>query len=197
MFVLGLTGSIGMGKSTAAAMFRRLGCQVHDADRTVHELLGRNGAAYAAVAKRFPGAVRPDGEIDRKKLGSLVFGDDAALKDLEAILHPLVRLAETRFLRQARARRERLAVLDIPLLFETGGQNRCDGVAVVTAPLFVQKARVMTRPGMSLEKFGNIHARQMPEQEKMRRADWLLASGLGKRFTYDCIQALVRQLRGF
>jgi dephospho-CoA kinase len=195
MFVLGLTGSIGMGKSTAAAMFRRLGCKVHDADKTVHDLLKKSGAAYLAVAARFPEAVGKDGEIDRKKLGALVFGDDVALKALEAILHPLVRRAEGQFLRQAKALRERLVVLDIPLLFETRGERRCDGVAVVTAPPFVQRARVLARPGMSEKKYQDILARQMPEGEKARRADWLLATGLGKRFTFDSIKALVSALK--
>ncbi|MBF0268091.1 MAG: dephospho-CoA kinase [Alphaproteobacteria bacterium] len=195
MFVLGLTGSIGMGKSTAANMFRRLGCPVHDADRTVHDLMAPGGGAASAIARQFPASLNAQGGIDRQKLGALVFGDDAALKRLEAILHPMVRAAEERFLKRARARRCKLAVLDIPLLFETGGDERCDAVAVVTAPLFMQRSRVLKRPGMTAEKFQNIRARQMPEHEKMRRATWVLKTGQGKLHTFRRIRAIVSTLR--
>ncbi|CAA6604848.1 Dephospho-CoA kinase [Rhodospirillaceae bacterium LM-1] len=191
MFVLGLTGSIGMGKTTAANMFRRLGCPVHDADRTVHDLLAPGGAAVSAIARQFPGVLNEQGGIDRQKLGAVVFGDDDALRRLEAILHPMVRAAEERFLKRARARRQKLAVLDIPLLFETGGDKRCDAVAVVTAPLFMQRTRVLKRPGMTAEKFQNIRARQMPEHEKMRRARWVLKTGQGKLHTFRRIKNIV------
>lgn len=197
MFVLGLTGSIGMGKSTAANMFRRLGCPVHDADATVHGLLGPGGAAVAAVAKYFPDVLNEAGGIDRMKLGARVFGDNRALAALEAILHPMVKKDEEKFLGRARAKGERLVVLDIPLLFEKGGYKRCDGIVVVTAPLFVQRARVLKRSGMTEEKFQNIRARQMPEAEKRRRADWILPTSQGKGFTYRRIRELVASLREY
>lgn len=197
MFILGLTGSIGMGKSTAANMFRRLGCRVHDADATVHGLLGPKGKAVARIAQRFPDALDSKGGIDRLKLGAMVFGDDQALSDLESILHPLVKQDEERFIKCAQAADQRLVVLDIPLLFEKGGYKRCHGVAVVTAPLFVQQARVLKRPGMTAEKFNNIRARQMPEGEKRRRADWILPTGQGKGFTFRRIRDLVKYLRDF
>ncbi|MBF0355437.1 MAG: dephospho-CoA kinase [Alphaproteobacteria bacterium] len=195
MFVLGLTGSIGMGKSTAAHMFRRLGCPVHDADGAVHRLMGPGGGAVQAIAKRFPGVLSAQGGIDRQKLGAQVFKDAGALSDLETILHPLVRREEEGFLTRARSRREKLAVLDIPLLFETGGEKRCHATALVTAPAFVQVARVLARPGMTLEKFCQIRKRQMPDAEKRGLADWILPTGLGKRFTFERIRALVRKLR--
>ncbi len=152
MRILGLTGSIGMGKSTAAAMLRALGLPVHDADATVHQLLGRGGKAVAAVDAAFPGVVVA-GAVDRKALGAKVFGQPAQLKKLEAILHPLVRREEQRFLQDCREKRHDVVVLDIPLLFETGGEKRCDGVVVVTAPQFLQTQRVMKRPGMTMARF--------------------------------------------
>ena len=181
MFILGLTGSIGMGKSTAAGMLRRLGVPVHDADRVVHRLLGRGGAAVGAVAKAFGAGMIRGGAVDRPKLGAKVFGDGAALKRLEAILHPLVRRAERRFLALAAARRARLVALDIPLLFETGGEARVDATLVVTAPAFLQRLRVLARPGMSAGKLAAILARQTPDAEKRRRADFVIPTGLGKR----------------
>jgi len=196
MFVLGLTGSIAMGKSTAAGMFRRLGCLVHDADAVVHRLLGSHGAAVAAVAQLFPDVAGTNGGVDRQKLGALVFADTQALKKLEAVLHPLVRRAEDAFLRQARSRRARLVVLDIPLLFETGAEARCHATALVTAPAFVQRARALARPGMTPEKFAGIRARQMSEAEKRERAGWVLPTGLGKRFTLKRIQALIGVIKG-
>lgn len=178
MKILGLTGSIGMGKSTAASMLRRMGIPVHDADATVHALLGPRGKAVAAVERDFPGVVRGD-SVDRSELGRRVFGDPAALGRLEAILHPLVREAERKFL-QMQARRGRdLVVLDIPLLFETGGDSRCDRVAVVSCPQFLQTQRVLRRPGMSPARLAAILAHQMPDAEKRRRADWVIPTGLG------------------
>jgi dephospho-CoA kinase len=191
MVVLGLTGSIGMGKSTAATMLRRLGVPVHDADATVHRLLGRSGRAVAAVAAAFPGTAGPAG-IDRAALGRRVFGDAAALRRLERILHPLVRADTARFLRRMRARREPLVVLDIPLLFETAGEGRCDGIIVVTAPAFLQRARVLGRPGMSEARFAAILAKQMPDREKRRRADFIVLTGLGRRETLRRLAEIVR-----
>jgi dephospho-CoA kinase len=200
MFVLGLTGSIGMGKSTAAAMLRRLGVPVHDADAAVHRLLAPGGKAVPAVLEAFPGVERGDAEgrtgIDRKALGKIVFGDPAALKRLEAVLHPLVRAEARAFLRRQARRRARLVVLDIPLLFETGGERLCDAVLVVTAPARVQAQRVLARPGMTPETFAAITAKQMPDAEKRRRADFLVPTGLGKAATLRRLRRILRLLDG-
>ena len=195
MIVLGLTGSVGMGKSVAAGMFRRLGVPVHDSDAAVHRLLGPRGAAVEAVAKAFPGTRGPDGGIDRGTLGARVFGDGAALRRLERVLHPLVRQSQAQFLKRARAGRERLVVLDIPLLFETGGDKRCDAVVVVSAPAWLQRARVMARPGMTEQRFCAILAKQTPDAEKRRRADVVVPSGLGRAVTFRRLARLVRALR--
>ncbi|WP_142849175.1 dephospho-CoA kinase [Telmatospirillum sp. J64-1] len=178
MIILGLTGSIGMGKSTAARQLRSLGLPVHDADATVHRLLGKGGAAVPAIDTAFPGVVR-EGAVDRQELGRRVFGDPPALRRLEKILHPMVREAERRFLARCARRGVPMVVLDVPLLFETGGEKRCDAVIVVTAPRFLQTQRVMRRPGMTLEKLDSIRAKQMPDGEKRRRADFVVNTGLG------------------
>ena len=183
MRIVGLTGSIGMGKSTAAAMLRRRRVPVFDADAAVHSFLAPKGAAVAAVARAFPGVTR-DGGIDRKALGARVFGDKAALAQLEAILHPLVGAAEERFLARARAARRRVVVLDVPLLFETGGDRRCDLVLVVWAPPFVQRDRVLRRPGMNPARLAFLRAQQTSDREKRRRADLLVPSGLGRAVTW-------------
>lgn len=194
MKILGLTGSIGMGKSTAAAMLRRLGVPVHDADATVHGLLAQGGAAVAAIAAAFPGVVE-NGAINRQELGHRVFGQPAELRRLEAIVHPLVRRAETDFLKRQRRRRVRLVVLDIPLLFETGGQRRCDKVAVVSCPAFLQAQRVLRRPGMSVARLAAIRAQQMPDGEKRRRADFVLPTGAGKSPVLRGLKRIVTLLR--
>ena len=195
MIVLVLTGSVGMGKSTAASMFRQLGVPVHDSDAAVHRLLAPGGAAVPAVAAAFPGVTDKQGGIDRGTLGARVFGDGRALKRLERILHPFVRRSQARFLKQARARRVPLVVLDIPLLFETGGEKRCDAVVVVWAPPWVQRARVMARPNMTEGRFRAILAKQMPDREKRRRADYIVPSGVGRAVTYRRLMRLVRTLR--
>ncbi len=195
MIILGLTGSIGMGKSTAAGMMRRLGVPVHDADRVVHGLLGRGGAAVARIEHLFGRDVIRDGAVDRPKLGAKVFGDPAALKRLEAILHPLVRRAERRFLAQAATRRTRVAALDIPLLFETGGERRVDVTLVVTAPAFIQRLRVLARPGMSAERLASILKRQTPDAEKRRRADFVIQTGLGKAPALRRLKRIVKIIR--
>ena len=195
MIVLGLTGSLGMGKSTAAAMLRRLKVPVHDSDAAVHRLMARGGAAAAKVEAAFPGVARRDGGIDRAALGARVFGNDAALKRLERILHPLVRRSQQRFLAAARSRREKLVVLDVPLLFETQGERRCDKVAVVTAPAFLQRQRVMKRPGMTEARLRAVLAKQMPDAEKRRRADYVVPSGLGRAETFRRLQQIVAALR--
>ena len=190
-FVLGLTGSIGMGKSTTAGMFRELGIPVHDADLAVHELY--RGEAAPLVEAAFPGTIA-DGIVDRAKLGARVVGDPAELKRLEAIVHPLVRGREHAFLQKAREAGAPLAVLDVPLLFETGGEARCDAVLVVTAAPEVQRARVLARPGMNPELFQTLLAKQMPDAEKRRRAQFLVDTGGGlddaRRQVRDVVQAL-------
>ena len=197
MVILGLTGSIGMGKSVAAGMFARAGALVFDADAEVHRLIGPGGRVVAAVEAAFPGATRdaPGGpKVDRAALGTRVFGDSAATRRLEAILHPLVGEARSRFLRNAARRRARLVVLDIPLLFETGGERRCDAVAVVWAPRFLQARRVLGRPGMTLERLAAIRAQQMPDREKRRRADFEVPTGLGRAFTLRRVRRIVTML---
>ena len=194
MIVLGLTGSIGMGKSTAARMFRALGVPVHDADATVHDLLANNRAVRAAIHDRFPGVVVGD-TVDRQALGAAVFGDPGARRDLEAILHPRVRRATESFLRCHRALRTALVVLDIPLLFETGDEDRVNGVVVVSAPAFLQRRRVMARPSMFVEKFANILASQIPDREKRRRADFVVETGLGKAYTFTKLKRIVTAIR--
>ncbi|MGL4440340.1 MAG: dephospho-CoA kinase, partial [Bosea sp. (in: a-proteobacteria)] len=159
-YVLGLTGSIGMGKSTTAAMFRDLGCPVHDADAVVHRLY--EDRAVAPIAALYPDVV-VNGRIDRQKLSSHVVGAPDRLRQLEAIIHPLVRASETAFVAHARSANEPLVVLDIPLLYETGADARCDGVVVVSAAAHLQKARVLARPGMTEDKLNSILARQMPD----------------------------------
>jgi dephospho-CoA kinase len=195
MVVLGLTGSIAMGKSTAAQGFRALEVPVFDADAAVHRLLGPGGAAVASVAEAFPDCGR-DGAIDRTKLGRLAFGDASALARLEALLHPLVRDAERRFLSQAAAARRPLVVLDIPLLFETGAERRVDAVAVVSAPAFLQRQRALRRAGMTGARLAAIRARQLADAEKRRRADFVIATGLERRRALAAIAAVVDALRG-
>ncbi len=191
MIILGLTGSIGMGKSTAAAMLRRLGVPVHDSDAAVHRLIGPGGRAVVAVGEVFPGVV-VDGAVDRPALGAKVFGDPAALKRLEAILHPMVGEEKGRFLRREASRRMKVVALDVPLLFETGGDRGCDATILITAPAFIQAARVLRRPGMTKERLEEIRARQMPELDKRRRADFIVPSGLGHRLTLQRLMAIVR-----
>lgn len=193
-FVLGLTGSIGMGKSATAAIFRRLGVPVHDADASVHALYAPGGAATEAIGRAFPGSLGPDGAVDRAKLGSLVFGEPAQLAALESLVHPLVRRAEETFLARAAAARLRVAVLDIPLLFETGGEERCQAVAVVSAPPEIQRARVLARPRMNEEKLAQILAKQMSDPEKRRRAHFVVDTGRGFGPAEDQIQGILRAL---
>lgn len=175
--VLGLTGSIGMGKSATAAMFSALKVPVHDSDAAVHALYGPNGAAAQAIGAAFPGALTPEGGVDRSSLRAAVLGDPQKLAQLEAIVHPLVQAESRAFL--ARHADEALVVLDIPLLFETGADARCDAVLVVTAPPEVQRARVLARPGMTEAAFEAIRAKQMPDAEKRARADFLIDTSRG------------------
>ena len=187
MFILGLTGSVGMGKSTTARFFAEEGVPVHDADAVVHRLY--EGEAVAAIEAAFPGTTGA-GKVDRDKLAARVLGDAATLRRLEAIVHPLVHDAERRLLAEAQARGEKVAVLDIPLLFETGGDRRVDAVVVVSAPPEVQRARVLARPGMTIEKLEAILAKQMPDAEKRRRADFVVDTSQG----FDGARAQVRAI---
>lgn len=191
MIVLGLTGSIGMGKSTTAAMFADEGALVWNADEAVHRLYAPGGAAVGPVGEAFPGVV-VDGAIDRGRLAAALGGDDTAFRRLEAIVHPLVVRARLEELAAAEANGVRLAVLDIPLLFETGGEAAVDAVVVVTAPAEVQAERVLARPGMTRERLDAILARQTPDVEKRRRADFLVDTGEG----LEPARAQVREIVG-
>ena len=195
MKVIGLTGGIGMGKSTASACFRRHRVPIFDADQAVHELQAPGGRAVRPIEAAFPGTTQ-GGAVDREALRRAVLGNPAALKQLERIVHPLVRDAERRFLAAARRAAKSLVVLDIPLLLETGGEKRVDLVVVVSAPASVQAARVMRRPGMTRERLAAIRARQMPDAAKRRRADVVIHSGLSRHFAVMALRRLLHRLRG-
>ncbi len=192
--LLGLTGSIAMGKSEASKAFRRLGVPVFDADAAVHELMAPGGRGHKAIQMMFPAAVAADGSIDRKRLGAAVFEKPHDLRRLEGILHPLVGEARQQFLRRARALGAPLVVLDVPLLFETGGERACDYVAVVSAPAFVQRRRALRRPGMTEKKLAGILAQQTPDAEKRRRADFIIPSGLGRKVSLQAIRHIRNML---
>ena len=196
MFVLGLTGSIAMGKSTASQGFRSFGVPVFEADAAVHCLFAPGGAAAGPVGAAFPGCVDPAGGIDRAALGRQVFGDPAALALLEAIVHPLVRRAERAFLERCAAARRPLAVLDIPLLYETGGERLVDAVAVVSAPAYLQALRVLRRRGMDADRLAAIRRRQTPDREKRRRADFVIPTGLDRRRAVRAIARIIDRVRG-
>lgn len=191
MFILGLTGSLGMGKSTTAKFFAEEGVPVHDADAAVHELYA--GEAAPLVETAFPGTTA-DGKVDREKLGKAVLGDPAAMKKLEQIVHPLVRQAEQRFLREAERNGAKVAVLDIPLLFETGGDKRCDAVVVVSAPPAVQRQRAFERPGMTEEKFQALLAKQTPDTEKRTRADFVVDSSKGFEAAHQQVREILKRV---
>ena len=190
MIVLGLTGSIGMGKSATADLFREEGVPVYDADAAVHALYAKGGAAVAPVEAAFPG-VMVDGAIDRMALRTHVLDDAEAMRKLEAIVHPLAGDAQKQFRDKAREDGARFVVLDIPLLYEAGGYAYCDYVAVVPAPAEVQRDRVLSRPGMPEETFESILARQMPDAEKRAKADFLISTAHGFEFAADCVRAIV------
>jgi dephospho-CoA kinase len=196
VIIVGLTGSIGMGKSTAAVMLRRLRIPLFDADQVVHRLLAPGGAAVQLVCDAFPGIRTESGAIDRALLGRLVFADAAALDRLERILHPMVAAKEKWFLKSARARGQTFVVLDVPLLFESGTYRRCNYVVVVSAPRLVQRQRVLRRPGMTEIRFSAILQKQMSDWEKRRRADFVVPTGLGKKLTLRRLRAIVSFLRG-
>jgi dephospho-CoA kinase len=188
MLTLGLTGSIGMGKSTVAGMFRDLGVPVFDADAAVHELQGKGGRLVAPIEALFPGTTGPDG-VDRVRLGDAVLGNTPALRRLEALVHPAVN--EERIAFSAAHADAPLVVYDIPLLFEFGGESRVDRIAVVSAPADIQRARVLARPGMSEAKFDSILARQTPDAEKRARADYVIPTGGTLEETRDAVAALI------
>ncbi|WP_297507106.1 dephospho-CoA kinase [uncultured Caulobacter sp.] len=194
MLVLGLTGSIGMGKSTTAAMFEAEGVPVYDSDAAVHALYAAGGAAVAPVEAAFPGVV-VDGAIDRARLSARVVGDPEALAKLETIVHPLVGAHRIGFFEKARAEGHEIVALDVPLLFETGGESKVDKVVVVSAPADVQRARVLARPGMTPEKFEAILARQTPDAEKRARADFVIDTGHGLDHARRQVRDLVTLLR--
>lgn len=193
MIVLGLTGSIGMGKSTTAGLFAAEGVPVFDADAEVHRLYA--GPLVPAVEAAFPGTTT-GGAVDRAALGRRVLGDAEALRRLEAIVHPAVRAAERAFLAAAREAGRPVALLDVPLLFETGREREVDRVVVVTAPAEVQQARVLARPGMTVEKFREILARQTPDAEKRARADHVIDTGAGLEAARDAVRAILSEIRG-
>lgn len=191
-FILGLTGSIGMGKSTASAMFEREGVPVFDADAEVHRLQGPDGALVPAIEARFPGTTGPNG-VDRQKLGARVLGHAHELAALEAIVHPAVACAQKRFLMRHRARA--VVVLDIPLLFEKGGWRRVGAIAVVSAPAWMQARRVMRRPGMTWAKLKAIRRLQLPDCVKRQRADFVIETGRPKSETHRQIRMIASCFR--
>ena len=191
MFVLGVTGSLAVGKSTVARLLRQSAVPVHDADATVHRLL--SGAAVPGVVRAFgPDLVDETGGVDRAALARVVFSDMEALTRLESILHPLVRQDRARFLK--RFARVRVVALDIPLLYERGLEEQCDAILVVHAPPFLQRQRALRRPGMTVERFDSLLARQMPQREKLRRAQWVVQTGLGLRKTRTGLERFLRSL---
>ncbi len=189
--IIGLTGSIGMGKSTVAGMFEDLGVPVFDADAAVHQLQGAGGALLPAIEAEFPGTTGPDG-VDRPKLGAAVFGDEAALKRLEAIVHPAVGAMRQQFVKANRDKR--LIVFDIPLLFEKTGTGGLDAVVVVSAPAEDQRARVLARPGMTTEKFEQILSLQVPDAEKRAKADYVIDTGVSLDQTRDAVRQVIAAL---
>lgn len=193
MIILGLTGSIGMGKTETARMFRELGVPVYDADQAVHELYAEGGAAVAPVEAAFPG-VTVDGAISREKLSQRVINDKVAFKRLEEITHPLVRADQQQFMDRVVADGTPLVVLDIPLLFEGGGNRRCDFVAVVSAPEPVQRERVMARPGMTAAKLDAILARQTSDAEKRAQADFVIETDRGLEDAARQVHEIVQEL---
>jgi dephospho-CoA kinase len=191
MRVLGLTGSLGMGKSTTADFFAEEGVPVLDADAVVHRLYA--GSAAPLIEAAFPGAT-VDGRVDRARLAERVVGDPDAMARLESIIHPLVRREQDHFIADARASGAPVAVLDIPLLFETGADRSCDAVVVVTAPADVQRQRALARPGMTEDKLDSLLAKQMPDEEKRRRADFVVDSSQGFDFARAQVRAILRTL---
>ena len=194
MMIVGLTGSIGMGKSTAAKMLRQMGVPVYDADANVHAIQAKGGVALPAIEAAFPGVVK-DGVLDRQALGARVFGNKEALRKLESIVHPLVGQRQRAFLKRAARRGEKLVVLDIPLLFEGAGERRVDATLVVSAPAFLQRRRVMARPGMSKERLDGILRQQVPDALKRRQATVVIPTGLGLAPTRLALAKAIARLK--
>ena len=192
--IIGLTGSIGMGKTTASNMLHRLGLPICDSDLLVHGMLAKGGTAVLPVAAEFDGVVR-DGAVDRVALGQKVFSDKVALKRLEQIIHPLVRLKQVEFIKMCRRQNRVAGILDVPLLYEVKTDRICDFTVVVSAPKFIQKQRVMARPGMTPNRFEETLDRQMPDIEKQKRADFVVPTGLNKRHTLNHLCKIIRTLQ--
>lgn len=195
MIVLGLTGSIGMGKSTTANMFRGFDCPVFDADAAVHNLYTKGGKAVPLINAVFPDAIK-DGAVDRSVLGQHMRADPLNLTVLESFIHPMVGELRTEFFKEAEERGADVVVLDVPLLFETGGDKLVDKVAVVTAPEYVQRERVMARPGMTKALFAALLSRQIPDRDKRIRADYLIFTDQGLPFAREQVQKILQELRG-
>lgn len=193
-FTIGLTGSIGMGKTETAKLFGRLGIPVYDADAAVHALYEAGGGAVAPIEAAFPGAIA-DGRVDRGRLGTIVAGDEEAFKRLENIVHPLVAQAREQFLEAAEKRGEPLVVLDIPLLFETKGESQMDAIVVVSAPASVQRARALAREGMTEEKLDAIQARQVHDSEKRAKADFVVETDKGLEHAFEQVKRIVSDLK--
>ena len=193
-FLIGLTGSIGMGKSETAKLFARLGIPVYDSDAAVHRLYELGGAAVDQIAEAFPGSVR-DGRVDRLALTKLLAGDEASFKKLEAIVHPLVAAEQRKFMEQAVRDGADLVVQDIPLLFETGGHARMDAVVVASAPAGLQRKRVLERPGMTAEKLDQILSRQMPDEEKRAKAHFVVETDKGLEHAFEQVKSIVAALK--
>jgi dephospho-CoA kinase len=195
MLLIGLTGSIGMGKSETAKMFQRLGVPVYDADAAVHALYAKGGAAVEQIGAAFPGTVS-DGAVDRQALSRAVLGLPEEMKKLEAIVHPLVGEAQLSFLKKAQSENHSAVLLDIPLLYETGGEARVDVVVVVSAPFHIQEQRVLARPGMDTAKFAAIHAKQVPDAVKRERADFVIDTDKGLDHAFEAVKSVVEALKG-
>jgi dephospho-CoA kinase len=195
MIKLGLTGSIGMGKSTTASMFSARGVPVYDADAAVHQVYAPGGAAVKAVSEAFPDVLDAQGGIDRSKLRERVVGDSEAMKRLEQIIHPIVSGLQLSFLEKAASQGAEIIVLDVPLLYETGGDKRVDYVVVVTAPEDVQRERVLARGQLTPAQLGEILTRQLPDKEKRQRADFVIDTSLGLEYAEAQVDAVLRTLR--
>lgn len=196
MLLVGLTGSIGMGKSETAKMFAKLGIPVYDADAAVHAIYEKGGAAVEPLRAEFPDAIVDDA-VDRAKLSKLVLNNKDELKKLEAIVHPLVGATQLQFLKDASDAKAPMAVLDIPLLYETGGEARVDAVVVVSAPADVQRARVLERPGMTVEKFEQILAKQVPDADKRAKADFVVETDKGLDHAFEQVQRITEDLKSW
>ncbi len=194
MIIVGLTGSIGMGKSETAKMFVEEGVPVFDADATVHELQKKDGKALAKIEETFAGSVK-EGVLDRAKLGALIFANPDMKKTLEAIMHPMVAEERIAFFKEAEKAKADMVVLDVPLLFETSGDKACHRIVVVSAPAEIQKQRVLARDGMTEDKFNNILQRQVPDAEKRAKADYVIETHKGFEHARNCVKSIIKDIR--